>query len=362
MRKLYIGEVSNLKKVSNIVILLLVLALVFGMTTGCGQTQKPQDQTDGSGGEQVAAEPQKIRIAGQSPIDHPSTIALMDLKERIERESEGRFQLEIFPANQLGDYTQVFQEVMRGTIDMALISVPSQFDSRLELQYMRYLANDYPEARKVYAQGAFLYNTMDKLFSDLDIKFLGFYVEGFGGLGLTKMPKEPLNPKVKKEVLLRVPPMDVFRQHAEDIGFTTVTVPYAELYVALQTGVAEGWSGGNPILNYLSFRDIIKYYLQFNDYMESNSFLVNKGLWGSFSAEDQKMFSDAVAEMSLKSIDVAEESDRLYLDKMREAGIEVYEYTTEELKPLADYTREVTWPKMAKRLGEEIINELMKQY
>jgi len=45
--------------------------------------------------------------------------------------------------------------------------------------------------------------------------------------------------------------MAVFRMIADDQGFQTVSVPFAELYTALQIGVADGWSGGAAMVNYL---------------------------------------------------------------------------------------------------------------
>jgi len=59
---------------------------------------------------------------------------------RVKAASKGRITVKIYPANQLGDYTQVFEELRRGTIDMAQITVPSQFDTRLEVVYLHYLA------------------------------------------------------------------------------------------------------------------------------------------------------------------------------------------------------------------------------
>ena len=70
------------------------------------------------------------------------------------------------------------------------------------------------------------------------------------------MPKEPLNPKGKERSVATSTTMDVFRQHAEDIGFTTVTVPYAELYVASDRG-SRGMERRQPNLKLPSFRDII---------------------------------------------------------------------------------------------------------
>jgi TRAP-type C4-dicarboxylate transport system substrate-binding protein len=159
-----------------------------------------------------------LRMAGQSPADHQSTLGMQKVSKWVAEATNGRIDIKTYPSSQLGDYTLVYEELIRGTIDMALISIPSQFDSRLELIYVPYLMRDYGEAAEVFKQGGWLFNKMAELHGELGVLFLGFNVEGFGGLGLTKEPKEVLNPLVKKDLLLRVPPMDTFKIGAEDMG------------------------------------------------------------------------------------------------------------------------------------------------
>ncbi|MBN1333349.1 MAG: TRAP transporter substrate-binding protein DctP, partial [Synergistales bacterium] len=274
-----------------------------------------------------AAKKIKLKMAGQSPVEHQSTLAMEKIAEEVKEASDGRIEIKVFPANQLGDYTLMYEELKKGTMDMALISVPSQFDQRLELTYVPWLAKDYNDARKIYAKGSWLFDKMEELHEGQGVKFLGFNLEGFGGLGLTKEAVEVLNPEVDKGVLLRVPPMDVFKFAVEDMGYSTVTVPYAELYTALQTGVAEGWTGGSPVHSYQGFRDVIKYYYQINEYIETESYLVSSKVWEQLSPEDQKIIADACERAAAHSIEISEKEDREYFEKLKEAGIEGYWFT-----------------------------------
>jgi TRAP-type C4-dicarboxylate transport system substrate-binding protein len=310
----------------------------------------------------AAAGKYRIKVASQYAKDHPATKALEEFKKQVETASDGRIKIRLFPANQLGDYTQVYEELRRGTIDMGLISVPSQFDTRLEVTYLHYLAMNYDEARTIYARGSVLFNAMDKLHKALDVKFLGFNVEGFGGLGLAKKPDNMRDPATGKGILLRVPPMAVFKDTADDQGFNTVSVPFAELYTALQTGVADGWSGGPAILNYLQFRDVIKYFLVNNNFFENTSYLMSSKMWNELDAADRTLIADAVADLSLKSFEIAQEGDEKYQQLLSEAGIEVVKLSDEELKAWADHCRKMTWPKLEARLSRELIDALKAQY
>ncbi|MCH6266970.1 TRAP transporter substrate-binding protein DctP [Neobacillus citreus] len=332
---------------------LLPVFLVFMLIiTGCGGTKS------GSNGEGASGKKITLKVAGQYPLEHPNTKNLMKFKDEVEKASKGRIEVKVYPANQLGDYTLVYEEVMRGTIDMALISVPSEFEPKLEVNYVHYLAENYEKAKELFKPGSFIYNTNVKLHEKLGVKFLSFHVEGFGGIGTTKEIKNPTEPGADKGLLIRVPPIDVFRGNAQDLGFRTVAVPFAELYQALQTGVAEGWVGGPPSANYTEVRDVIKYYYQYNNFFENTSLVMNLDLWKKMSPDDQKIIQDAASALGQRSVDAAEKDDKEYMEKLKQAGVKVITFSDEDLKKFAEFTRKTTWPKLKDRLGEDIVNGL----
>jgi len=311
----------------------------------------------------ASGEPQvKLRMAGEYPPGHSTTVLQYKFKEIVEAESNGEIEIKIYPANQLGDYTQVYEELRRGTIEMATISIPTQFDKRLNILYLHYLAMNYKEAEKIYAKDSEMFKIMEELNLALGVKFLGFNAEGFGILGLTKKPDNLFDPTKPKNILLRVPPVDVFRITEADLGFQTVSVPYAELYTALQTGIADGWCGGPAMVNYLSFGDVIKYAVICNDFFENTSYLMSMKAWNNLSEKYQKIITDAVEEISKESLKIAENNDKLYPAKLEEKGIEVIYFNNEELKVWADYCRKISWPKLEKTLTKKLIDRLLSAY
>lgn len=341
-----------MKNVFRLTVFLVLASLVFF----AGGNQATMD-VFASGASQV-----KLRMAGQYAPDHSTTVLQYKFKEIVEAESKGEIEIKIYPANQLGDYTQVYEELRRGTIELGTISVPSQFDQRLDITYLHYLAMNYKEAEKIYARGSEMFKIMEELHGALGVKFLGFNVEGFGILGLAKKPDNLKDPTKPKNILLRVPPMAVFKITADDQGFQTISVPFAELYTALQTGVADGWSGGPAMVNYLQFGDVIKYALMCNNFFENTSYLMSMEVWNNLSEKHQKILADAAAKISKESLKVSEENDKIYPAKLTEKGIEVIYFNDEELKAWADHCRKVTWPKLEERLTKEFIDRLLLDY
>lgn len=304
----------------------------------------------------------RIRIAGQYAKDHLATQALYKFKKKIEAGSDKRIRVSIYPANQLGDYTQVYEELRRGTLDMAQITVPSQFDTRLEIACLNYLAINYNEARKIYGRDSILYSIMSQLHSDLGIHLLGFHAEGFAGLGMVKKPDNMRDPVKPKNILVRVPSMAVFKNTINDEGFQTVSIPFAELYTALQTGVTDGWSGTPPMTTYLQFREVCKYYMVNNSFFEADSYLMSKKSWEKLSEADKKLVADTVVELSEKSFDIAEQNDLNYLKKLEGAGVQIIRLSDEELSAWANHARKTTWPGLQQRLTKELLDKLSNHY
>ena len=308
------------------------------------------------------AEKVKLRLAGQYAPEHTTTVLMKEFAQIVKDRSNGEIEIRVYPASQLGDYTQIFEELRRGTIDMATISIPSQFDTRLEAVYLHYLAMNYEEARRIYAPGSKMFKLIEDVNDGLGIKFLAFNIEGFGGLGTTKMPDNLDDPAGRKNLLMRVPLMAVFQIPCDDEGFQTISVPFAELYTALQTGIADGWSGGPAMVNYVQFRDVIKYFIACNNFMESNSYMMSKQVWDKLSPEHQKIIQDAALEISAKSFDLAESDDAEYLVKLEQAGVKVIKFSPEQLEAWAALCRKVSWPKMEERLTKPVIDDLLKDY
>ncbi len=310
----------------------------------------------------VQAEKVTLRAAGQYAPEHTTTVLLKEFAQMVNERSGGEITIKVYPASQLGDYTQVYEELRRGTIDMAVISLPSQFDTRLEAVYLHYLAMNYDEMRRIYSPGSKMFKLMAEVNDGLDVKFLAFNIEGFGGFGTTKLPENLDDPTGRKNLLMRTPLMAVFQIPCEDEGFQTISIPFAELYTALQTGVADGWTGGPAMVNYVQFRDVIKYFIACNNFIESNSYLMSKQVWDKLSPEHQKIIEEAAIEISLKSMDVSQQDDTDFLVKLEEAGVEVIKFTPEQLQAWADLCRKVSWPRMEERLTKEVIDDLLADY
>ncbi len=306
----------------------------------------------------AAQEKLVLKVAGISSPEYRGTKSLYAIKEIVEKGTEGRVSLDIFPANQLGDYTQVFEEIRRGTIEMGLIFLPSQFDLMLEVGSLPFLAETGEGMQKQLSPGSYVYSIIDESLEKLGVKLLRIYGDGFVGVGLAKEPKNHAQAGVPKDAMIRVAPLAVYKETAEDLGFRTTSIPYADTYSGIQTGVCDGWIGGSSQINYLSFRDVIKYYVPYNCLFDQTAYIVGKQVWEKISPEDRKIIADAVNEQADKSFADSNAEDIEYQKKLEEAGVKILPISGEEMEKIAAHIRATTWPKLEKTYGKETIEKI----
>lgn len=309
----------------------------------------------------VAAPKVTLKFAGTFAPDHPGSLAQQEIADEVFKATNGEVKIDVFPGGQLGDYTQIYEDVMRGNIDMGWLYITGQYNTALEISSLPFLTTSYEGLKSIFAPGSYFYTAYEKAHADVDVKLLGLYVDGFVNLVMVKEPNEPLSPTADHKVKLRIPPTDAFKITMDALNWDTVTINWSDVYTAMQTGVCDGYIGSSAVLVYYTFRDLVKYYYPMRAYTETLSYVMNKDVWDNLAPEYQKAIMDACQRQALKSIEDAEEKETTYQKKMiDEYNVKIVVPSQEEIDELAKYVRQNIWPKFEKAYGQELIQGLMK--
>lgn len=306
----------------------------------------------------ASAAPVVLRFSGQSPPNHVATKTMEAMAKEIGEQTKGRVEVKVYPASQLGNYSLVMEEMIRGTIDMAMMSVATEFEPRLELVYINGYVSGYDEAKKVFDPDAWLPRKLNSLLDPLGVNLIGSYIEGMIGIASTKPLAEPLNPKVDKGVLTRVPNMDVYSLGAKAMGFRPITIPYPDVYQSMQTGVCDAADGYPVAAAYTILGDVMKYWYHTNYSMEYLAMMVSKKSWAKLTPEDQKIIQAVARKYTLKSIDDAQSEDNRYMELMEKKGVKVFKYTEAQLRPIKEACI-TTWDELGKR---GMTKDLMREF
>ncbi|MDD2517361.1 MAG: TRAP transporter substrate-binding protein DctP, partial [Synergistales bacterium] len=263
------------------------------------------------------------------------------------------------PNNQLGDWTETFELISRGVVEMGFQIANAQYDPKLNFAYyMPYVVSDIEEAKKAYAPGGWAFGIIKDLWLEHGIQPLAVYPIGMAGVSLRSMPPAPGDPNVPKNMKVRVMPLAACSMTYEALGYIATPIPYAEVYSGIQTGIVDGQQGGPPFQAW-SFRDVNKVWIQYNDYFEQHWITINKGVWDKLPADVQAALQEAANEASAIRWDQVETEDADYRKVLKEEfGWDIVMLTDEELKACADKVRREVWPKMKDLLGEDLYTEV----
>ncbi len=339
-------------RMKKLIVILLTLTLILTGFTGCGGGGGGSESGGDSSGQPIV-----LRLASDAPLEHIATGLNEEACKLVEERTEGRVKVEYFPASQLGGYETVYEEIVRGTIDLGQITIPDALDARLGAAYVPYYAKSFEEAAVLFAPDSYLSGVIGELTEQNDVKFLGTVLEGFIGMAFVAEPNDMMTPGTNKKVKTRSPAMATFRVAQEDLGFNPITVPYAEVPTAIQTKVVDGWVGGTPNINYAWVGQVIKYMYVNYIHAEATSYVMSEKSLAKLTPEDQETVIKVFQEQSQKSFTLAKENEENYKKKLADDyGVKVVEFTPEQIDAYATFVRENSWPQLEELLGKELMD------
>ena len=310
----------------------------------------------------VAAPEYKWRMAQVHPVDSDYDTRAKEFARKVEERTNGRIHIDVFSGGLLGDWTETFEMLMRGSLEVNMAQANANFDPKLNLAYyFPYLVKDIDEARQVYGKNGWAYKVVQDLWATHNIKALSVIPLGMSGVSLKAKPASYADPTVRTQMKVRVMPIKPCEMTYEAMGYIATPIPYAEAYSAIQTGIADGQMGGPPFQAW-QFKDVNKVWIQYNDFFEPWWIAVNLDLWNKLTPEDQEILQTAALEESDIQWERVAEEDETYRQKLKnEYGWEIVLLTPEELTTVADHVRKTVWPKMEDLVGKELMDQIYKE-
>lgn len=306
-----------------------------------------------------------LRLSHLSPPESDMDRWAHEFASRVATETDGRIDVRIFPASQLGDWEEVYEQLSQGSVDLAIQSVSTKFDSRLALTWFPYTAVDYDSAKDAWNTGGFLFNIVNDLIEPQQIQALAPYAFGLGGVAVGKPVADPKNPDADhSDLKIRVWPSGVgtHKPLLERLGYSTTTMPWAELYTGVQTGVIDGMVGGVPENAVRDWNGVVDTWLQLNDHFEINWLLGSAFTMAGLSEEDRAAITSVAAELATERFDAVEAADNGYLQQLRDAGVTVVTYSKDEIEAMAAAVRADAWPQMKPEIGDELYELIQSHY
>ena len=317
-----------------------------------------------------------ILIAGAEPIElilghtgsgrgNPITEGGLAWADEIERLSNGSIIVNVFPDHQLGGERDLMEGIQGGTIDLYIGStgMASNFIPEYKIFNLPFLFVS-PEHTVAVLSGS-----IGERLSSFADKY-GFKGMGIGGPGF-RMPmnsKRPIKtPDDFKGLKFRCMEIPMHLATYKALGASPVPIASPELYTALQLGTVDGNEQTPSMTLTKGFAEIQDYYTIVPVLLNGDVFVMNPAKFDSLSKEQQEIVVKA-AKVGVEALDNSFiNDDQKAFSALSEAGMNIYQPTTEERQLFVDATQ-VVWDEFLPDFSKEVqdialeIKEMGKKY
>jgi tripartite ATP-independent transporter DctP family solute receptor len=218
------------------------------------------------------------KYANNLPDTHPMNARAKDMAAAIKAETQGRFDLQIFPNNQLGSDTDMLSQIRSGGVEFFTLSglILATLVPAASINGIGFAFPDYETVWKAM---------------DGD---LGAYVRGeIGKAGLVVMDKiwdngfrqttsstKPINgPDDLKGFKIRVPVSPLWTSMFKAFDAAPASINFSEVYSALQTRIVEGQENPLAIISTAKLYEVQKFCSLTNHMWDGFWFLANRRAW-----------------------------------------------------------------------------------
>lgn len=316
----------------------MALALMASLLAGCSNGAK-QGEDLSTTAQEPAASGEKIvmKIAHAAKPGSARDLGAAKVKEVVEKETNGRVEVQIYPASQLGGGGDLIEGMQMSTIEMVIL--PSSFLGGFEplttiMDLPFFFPEDYKKMMELEAGPAG--QKLKATTEDIGIKILDIWHTGYKGFSAQTPLRKPEDFKGLK---FRVMPSPIQIAQYEAVGATPINMEFSECYNALQTGAIDGQENPVDTTYDMKFQEVQKTFTLSRHGVLDQFIMVSKD-WFEKQPEDiQAAILKGVEEGRQVAIEKTHEVEEAGLAAFKEKGLEIIELTPEERAAFIEATK-----------------------
>ena len=300
-----------------------------------------------------------VRFTHVYPTSSDYQLMAERVRDLMDRRTDGRFRVVIYPSGQLGGERMAFEQLQAGATHMAVSGTPVLSGWVPEGQIF-----DLPFAFETRDEGLQVLNGplgdwwRERLLERTGVRSLGFLDYGFRHVYNSKRPIH--EPSDLVGLKLRVLQNATYLSAYAAFGVQATPMSYGEVYSALQQGVIDG--GEANVIGFVTDRfSEVGHYFSFTSITYNPiTLLVNERFYRSLPEDVQRSLDRSAAEALAYQSEVARELERDGIAEMESAGVVVSRPSLDAFEPIV---RPRVWEELASRLegGDELLERLRQE-
>ncbi|SKC36342.1 TRAP transporter substrate-binding protein [Maledivibacter halophilus] len=333
-----------------VLVWVIIVVLVGGLFAGCSQ------ETDGK--ETTSAKKIEINIGHESNVQTPCHKALLEFEKSVEEKSDGRIDIKIFPASQLGKAMDMMEQVRRGDIQMSLgaTTLFTQTIPEFAVWDSFYLFDDEAHAHRVLDGKAG--KELLKPLEPMGLTGLGYMEIGFRNFSNSKQPIKTAE-DVQGIKIRGYNPIQI--KAWEAAGATLTNLSWTEVFTSLQQNLIDGQECATTSFYTAKFYEAQKYWSLTKHIYTNYLWYANTKFMDSLSDEDRGLIEEEIEAAIKLERDLMKKQEEETLAQLPDLGIEVNEVPLEERKKMAELMNAAVKEDIISKCGQEIYNMVMKE-
>ena len=243
--------------------------------------------------------------------------------EEIKKRTNGRYDIQVFPASSLGKEADINQGLTLGTVDMVLTgaSFAGRSYTPLAISYFPFIFRDAEHQLK-YAKSD-VFKELAKGYDDKTgnhITALNYY----GARHVTSSAAKPVSkPEDMKGLKIRVPDAPAYLALPKACGANPTPIAFAEVYLALQNGTVDAQENPLTTIEAKKFFEVQKFIILTGHIVDSLATQVAPHVWNKLSDADKKVFTDVTQEAAQKATAEITKHETELVDEFKKKGLTV---------------------------------------
>ena len=275
----------------------------------------------------------KLKWAHVYEIAEPYHTEALWAAEEIKKRTNGRYEIGVFPASQLGNENQINEGLGLGTVDIIYTGTAfaGSIHKPLAISGAPFMLRDF-DHWKAYRESK-LFRDLAKGYEDKTrhkIIALTYY-----GERMVTANKEIKKPDDMKGMKLRVPPAPLFLMLTKSVGANATPIAFAEVYLALQQGTVDGQENPLPTIMAKKFYEVQSHVMLTGHISESLLTIVGTHVWAKASDADKKVFEEVLMQAAAKASDQIRAQEQKIADELRKLGKNVVTVDREAFRQAA---------------------------
>src|SRR6266852_4935031 len=270
----------------------------------------------------IAQQKQVWKATDVHPLGYPTVEAIVRMGTKLEKASNGRISIQMYPQMQLGGEKEMIEQAQVGALQIARISVGAlgPVIDELNVFNMPFIFRDEAHMRKVI-DGPIGNELLEKISANPNTRLiaLGWMDAGTRNVYSNKPVTKPADLKGMKVRMMGNP---IFVETMNAMGGNGVAMGFNELYSAMQTGVVDGAENNEPTVLAQNHYQVAKVYSLTGHLIIPEMFVFSKVSWDKLSKDDQALIKKFSREAQMEQRKLWDEKTAKATEELKAKGVQ----------------------------------------